>query len=146
MTGCCKMGPGFMGAHNGDLELGKFEPHQFRILYTHINQIMQKNQFQQFQSHRITSRYKHWTDKDTKFKGTLILMLFVGLNISDAFRCVCLVWYNNFFCGLCLKSFLHSTSPSNHLYSTTFLIFYWSKTKNHQFSWLLSCFKFINLP
>ena len=26
---------------NGDLELGKFEPYQFRTLYTHISQIMQ---------------------------------------------------------------------------------------------------------
>ena len=30
--------PGRMGAQNGDLELGQFEPRHFSTLYTHINQ------------------------------------------------------------------------------------------------------------
>ena len=34
--------PRRMWAKNGDLELGEFEPHYVRTLYTHINQIMQK--------------------------------------------------------------------------------------------------------
>ena len=41
---------GAWGAQNGDLEPGKFEPHHFRTLHTHIKQIMQNK------SHRITSR------------------------------------------------------------------------------------------
>ena len=41
------MTPGLIGAPNGNPELGKFEPHHFHILYTHIKSIMQKNQFQQ---------------------------------------------------------------------------------------------------
>ena len=39
--------PGRMGTQNGDLELEKFEPRHSNTLYTHINHIMQKNQFQQ---------------------------------------------------------------------------------------------------
>ena len=34
--------PRRMWAKNGDLELGEFELHYVRTLYTHINQIMQK--------------------------------------------------------------------------------------------------------
>ena len=39
--------PGRMEAQIGDIELGKFDLHHFSTIYTHINQIMQKNQFQQ---------------------------------------------------------------------------------------------------
>ena len=44
MTGSCRMNGlrGACEAKNGDLKLGKFEPHHFRTLYTHINQIMHK--------------------------------------------------------------------------------------------------------
>ena len=36
---------GLIRAQNGDLELGKFGPHHFHTLYTHISQIMQKIKF-----------------------------------------------------------------------------------------------------
>ena len=34
--------PERMWAQNGDLELGKFEPHHVNTSYTHINQIIKK--------------------------------------------------------------------------------------------------------
>ena len=71
-----------MGAQNGDLELGNFEPHQFRILYTHINQIMQQSV--------LANECCAGLHLDTNIERTktLILMLFIDLNIPDAFRCV----------------------------------------------------------
>ena len=39
--------PGLTGAQNGDPELGKFEPHHFHTLYTHIKTNYAKIQFQQ---------------------------------------------------------------------------------------------------
>ena len=47
MTGCCRMGSGAHESQKWGIELEQFEPHHFRPLNTHINQIIQTHQFQQ---------------------------------------------------------------------------------------------------